>query len=332
MATSGIAALARQGIAFRPAGGLENEGEIPAVSSVTIEDLLALEIPPREYILEPILRQKDVAMEHAKRGVGKTQFALNVGVAVASGGRYLTWTAPQPRPVLYIDGEMPARTMQERLADIARGSDKRINPNNLRLVCADLQDGPAMNLADPRWQQALDPLIAEAELVIVDSISTLTQSGAENEAESWLPLQEWALRLRRQGKTLLFVHHDGKNGQQRGTSRREDILDLVIGLRHPSDYEPSQGARFEVHFEKCRALYGQDVSPIEAALRVEDGRAIWTVKAQNVALGERAARLYAEGCGWQDVATELGVSRATAFRLRKEWEASTGRGRLTSQS
>ena len=89
----------------------------PTVHAVTIEDLLALEIPPREYILEPILREKDVAMAHAKRGVGKTQFLLNVGVAVASGGTYLTWTAPRPRPVLYIDGEMPARTMQERRGD-----------------------------------------------------------------------------------------------------------------------------------------------------------------------------------------------------------------------
>ena len=34
-------------------------------------------------------------------------------------------------------------------------------------------------------------------------------------------------------KTVLFVHHSGKGGQQRGTSRREDVLDTVIALRYP---------------------------------------------------------------------------------------------------
>ncbi len=37
---------------------------------------------------------------------------------------------------------------------------------------------------------------------------------------------------------------------QRGTSRREDVLDTVIQLKRPKDYEPEDGGRFEVHFTK----------------------------------------------------------------------------------
>ena len=98
------------------------------------------------------------------------------------------------------------------------------------------------------------------------------------DGESWLPIQSWALNLRRQGKTLILIHNDGKGGTQRGTSRKEDILDVVIGLRHPSDYKPTQGARFEVHFEKTRGLYGEDVEPFEAALDVVNGRAVWATR------------------------------------------------------
>jgi putative DNA primase/helicase len=38
---------------------------------------------------------------------------------------------------------------------------------------------------------------------------------------------------------LLIVHHTGKGGEQRGTSRREDVLDTSISLRRPADYAPT---------------------------------------------------------------------------------------------
>lgn len=286
--------------------------------ALDVAKLLALEIPPREFVLEPILRQKETAMLHAWRGVGKTYFGLNLAFAVATGGQFFTWKAPRPRRVLYIDGEMPARTMQERLAVIVSTSEPAggFDPENLRLVCADLQDEPLVSLATTRGQQLLDPHVADADLVILDSISTLAGAGRENEAESWLPMQEWALELRRRDKCVLLMHHDGKGGQQRGTSRREDILDLVIHLRRPADYQPQEGARFEVHFPKGRGLIGEDVKPFEAALQVVGGRAEWTTRPLDEVQLVRAAALYRDGCSANDVAQELGVSRATAYRLK----------------
>jgi putative DNA primase/helicase len=75
----------------------------------------------------------------------------------------------------------------------------------------------------------------ELELVILDNLSTLT-TGRENEAESWLPVQQWALSLRRRGISVLLDHHAGRNGEQREASKREDVLDTMLTLRHPADY------------------------------------------------------------------------------------------------
>jgi hypothetical protein len=50
-----------------------------------------------------------------------------------------------------------------------------------------------------------------------------------------------ALLLRRQGKSVFLLHHDGKGGQQRGTSKKEDVLDTVISLRRPPGYTADQG-------------------------------------------------------------------------------------------
>jgi putative DNA primase/helicase len=298
--------------------GVEKPDAHPAPRTVNVRELLQLEIPPREYLLEPILREKETAMVHAWRGVGKTFFGLELAFAVASGGEFLSWRAPRPRRVLYLDGEMPARTMQERLAAIVGASKQAdvFDPSNLSLVCADLQDEPLPSLSSPQGQALLEPLVEKQELVVVDSISTLAGHGKENEAESWLPMQAWALALRRRGKSVALLHHDGKGGQQRGTSRREDILDVVIALRRPADYEPQQGARFEVHFDKARGLRGESVEPFEASLETLDGRAVWTLRRLEDAQLARAAALYRDGCKPSDVAQELGVSRATAYRLR----------------
>ena len=60
------------------------------------------------------------------------------------------------------------------------------------------------------------------------------------------------------------MHHAGKSGKQRRTSRKEDILNSVIALKRPPDYQASQGARFEVYYEKARDFCGADTDPLEA--------------------------------------------------------------------
>lgn len=65
-------------------------------------------------------------------------------------------------------------------------------------------------------QQALEPFLKDIEFIVVDNISTLCRSGKENEAEGWILVQAWALRMRSKGISVLFVHHAAKNGNARG--------------------------------------------------------------------------------------------------------------------
>src|SRR4051812_28037389 len=67
------------------------------------DELVALIIAPRQLLLSPWLPEKGLTMLVAERGIGKTWIALNVAVAVATGGSFLGWKAPQARRVLYID-------------------------------------------------------------------------------------------------------------------------------------------------------------------------------------------------------------------------------------
>ena len=293
---------------------LKKEETELSYSVISLADFLALELPPRENILSPWLPRQGLAMVHSKRGIGKTFAALNIAYAVASGGSFLRWQAPRPAGVLFLDGEMPTNVIQRRLAEIVRYNE--LEPQRPFLyMTPDLQSQGMPDLGTVTGQEAVNKHITEdIELIIIDNISTLSRYGKENEAASWLPLQEWALKLRAQGKAVLFIHHSGKGGLQRGTSRREDILDTVISLRHTQDYEPSQGACFEVHFEKSRGIYGPDVEPFEA--RLEDG--FWTVKSIKRSAYEKAVRLIREGYSQKEVGDEIGKSKGYVSKLVRQ--------------
>ncbi|HEY4683391.1 MAG TPA: DnaB-like helicase N-terminal domain-containing protein, partial [Candidatus Acidoferrales bacterium] len=117
--------------------------------AVSAEELLQMNVPPREMILNPILPTQGLVMLYSKRGVGKTFIALAMAHAVATGGRFLQWSAPKARSVLYVDGELPATTLRERLAAVIAGAEPtRIGGlKPLRLITPDLQDYPLPDLA-----------------------------------------------------------------------------------------------------------------------------------------------------------------------------------------
>jgi len=291
----------------------------PRLRPLTAAEFLVLDLPPRELVLDPWLPTQGLAMIHSARGVGKTHLALGIACAVATGSTLLGWNAPEPRRVIYLDGEMPAATMQRRLAAIVSGTNG--NPpgdDYLRLLSADITDGGLPDLGTAEGQAEVDAALGPAELIIVDNISTLVRSGRENEAEGWLPVQDWALGHRRAGRSVLFIHHAGKGGQQRGTSRREDVLDTVIGLRRPADYIADQGARFEIAIEKGRGIYGDDARPIEARYEERDGGAIWLRTEIADAEVTRVADALNDGLSIREAADKLGIHKSKVERLKKK--------------
>ena len=156
-------------------------------------------------------------------------------------------------------------------------------------------------------------------LVVLDNLSTLIRTGKESESDSWLPVQEWALRLRSRGKSVLLIHHAGKGGQQRGTSRREDVLDTVIALRKPGNYSPDSGTCFEVHFEKNRGLYGDNIKPFEAHLETHlsndgVGTINWEYKSLDDSTYEKVCRLSIDGLSNTEITQELGIHKSTVSR------------------
>lgn len=219
-------------------------------STMSCEELRELGIPPRELVLGEFFREGDLGFIYAPRGLGKTWLSLGMAAAIANGGSCGVWQAHRPRRVLYVDGEMPAESVVQRVLGMGAGENLTVlNHEALFHLC-----GQSLNLAEPRAQNAMTEYLRRegVSVVVLDNLSCLFSGVSENDADSWEQVLGWLLNLRRHRIAVVMVHHSGRNaGLMRGTSRREDSAFWVIRLE-PSSNGDGQGAQFHSRFTKNR--------------------------------------------------------------------------------
>src|SRR5437879_953830 len=132
---------------------------------LTGSELMSADLPERQLILDPILTTKSLALLYGPRGLGKTFVALGIAWAAASGGSFLGWRASRPHRVLYVDGEMAAVDMQQRLRLLGSA------PPTLDFMILDLQRGVPPDLGYIEGQAKLLRSWADPELGAVGHLS-----------------------------------------------------------------------------------------------------------------------------------------------------------------
>jgi putative DNA primase/helicase len=242
----------------------------------------------------------------------------------------MKWAVPAAKGVLYVDGEMGLDDIQARLPRIHQSESKRVErplrPLLRYFADSDLALFPdgLPNLGTPEGKALLEAHLDGVSLLILDNLSTLYNSAIENEAESWVATQDWMKGLRRRGMAVLFVHHAGKGGQQRGTSKREDLCNNVIALKQPENHQASDGAAFTLFFEKSRGVHGPLVDPLAAKLiEDEDGDLVWALHEEKN-LHPQILALKEEGLGVRETARALGISPGTVSKVLARHSISRG--------
>jgi uncharacterized protein YbaR (Trm112 family) len=292
--------------------------------AIDVEDFLALELQPRQWLAEGLIQDRDILMLHATRGCGKSHFCFGLAYSLACGVDFLQYKIRESVPVLLCDGEQQSEDIQARLRAIEASLGRA--PVAPFLLLARDQVGHLPSLATAQGQVVVDRNLAKLptgpRVLVIDSLSTLAplpEGVSENDEAGWRPIQEWLLRLRGLGVTSMFSHHDNRTGGPRGTSARETLPSQMVHLTRPKGYSASEGARFVVSLEKARGVHGQAARSFEAWLQTgPDGHQVWTIGDLEDRKDEAIRAALAAGITSQrQIARNTGIPFATVNRRLK---------------
>jgi hypothetical protein len=280
-------------------------------SVMRVNDFMHKILPVKPFIINPLLKKGEIIMISAARGVGKTWFALSLGFMSTRQLSIGDWTTETPTPTLYLDGEMSQDEMQGRIFGLKIGRQQEQVP--FYMLSSDemrSNDKRSPNLNNPLWRSSISDYLKshpDIGLVILDNLASLTPGREENQKKGWDDINEWLLSLRSKGIAVIFLHHVGKGGDQRGTSAIEDNINFSIKLKHPEGYQSGEGAKFIVEFTKSRRLHGNYTKPFTLQLQDTVSGLDWKV-IEELKTTDQIIKMLQEGTKQKVIAKTLNVT------------------------
>lgn len=243
------------------------KAKTPRFKRINTNDLMAKEFEPIRWIVPGYLPE-GFSVLAGRQKLGKTWLAIDIALAVASGGMSMGAIEVEAGDVLYLDLENGERRVQRRVDAIY--PDPRSRPDLSRLEW--VTDAPALDkgLIDALEDWRLS--VANPRLVVIDVLQRIKPVGSaarnsyENDYSAWAPLQQWAMR---NGIAVVGLHHTKKGGA-------DDPLEALSGSNGLSACADTTLVLDRDGNGITLYVRGRDVDEKESALDFADG--IWTMK------------------------------------------------------
>ena len=291
------------------------------VRAVQLGQMLKMEFAPDIQLLGQLIFAKTIGMIAGPRGGGKSLLSMLMSYAVAGGKELAPWGNGSGMPVAYFDGEMRAISFQSRLRLLharneAPGSMRNVQ-KSLHIISRDFAKDVIGYIDQVEGQRRIDTLIPdEVKLIVIDNLSAWTSGGRED-GGSWATIKAWLIEKRLQGKSVLLVHHTGKNGKQRGSSAHEDLLDFSILLSPLPSNEGQQDTRFTVEHTKLRDHIPRLKSRYEFTIYTEDEKLFFESMPAGMRVSEHAKEMLAmhlKSIPMSVIAEKYQVNKSTVSR------------------
>ena len=300
--------------------------------SISLKELTIMDIPPRKAIIDPLIMEGSSMEINGGTGIGKTWFTLEMLCSICTGEKFLgKYEIANPRPVYYIDGEMPLDSIRERMNMIMatyiykyKVSEIPFHISNPLLFKNNFI--PKINdtkITQPMFKDEVkrfSDIYQKPLFICFDNLSCLTDY-KENDNDDWTSMLDMYTELKHEGHSICHVHHVGKGGHQRGASRKHDALDTVIHLKRPEEYDASEGAVFNVKFDKHRHFAGEYARSFKCAIKVDDNNKVsWDISDFKDVASEELLTAYCMGLPditYTKLEEEFGISKSSIGRTIK---------------
>lgn len=290
--------------------------------SKLIGELAQMEFKERSEVLGPWLKECNLVMLYAPRGIGKTFFSLWLAHSVCTGVPFLKWAPPKKRRVVLFDGEMGYEALKSRLLQIDRSNKASIEGNALKLVSFEDFGTRLPNLSTAQGQKLYNKEAEGFDVIILDNLLSCAEplDGRDDEVKMWRRIEPWAVTARKNGKTIIFIHHAGKSGAQLGTSVKENVMDTIISLKRPQQSKDVEGFDAEMVFEKSRNFFGGDAAPLYVQMIESHGDTHWMWKPLSEKRSENIKEMSNNGASPFEIAKEVNLPKFKVVKILEHRE------------
>ncbi len=191
----------------------------------TLDELLGMDFPEPDWVVPDLIPEGLTLIAGAPK-VGKSWLCLQLGLALAAGGRFLDRKV-NARRALYVSPEHTARDLAARVRSVlAHDPGWSGDPAAFRIM-----DAPALKDLTP--EELMDLAVREGfQVVILDPAMRLWPGADFNDRRDVLrfldPLQR---KAGEEGLSIVMVHHLGKSGKILGSMAWEAVADAVITIK-----------------------------------------------------------------------------------------------------
>ena len=140
-------------------------------------DILKREIgEPKKNLVGEWLKESELVLLYASRGIGKTYMSLYLAFKFASGGKFLGYSCTRSK-IIYFDGEMGNTALRERVGEIDLSPENESGLVEGFFYTHSFEDNlnkRAWNLSTEAGQAKYDEKIEEsgADIIFLDNLNT----------------------------------------------------------------------------------------------------------------------------------------------------------------
>ena len=236
----------------------------PRIKRVDTNSLMSKEFEPIRWTV-PGYVPEGFSVLAGRQKLGKTWLAMDIAIAVATGGCAMGAIEVEKGNVLYLDLENGERRIQRRIATLFPGKLPDLSALEWATETPMLDNGLIDALDE--WRLS----VPNPRLVVIDVLQRIKPAGKasrnsyENDYSIWAPLQKWATE---HGIAVLGLHHTRKGGA-------DDPLEALSGSNGLSACADTTLVLDRDGNGTTLYVRGRDVDEKETALSFTDG--LWNI-------------------------------------------------------
>ena len=304
------------------------------ISFSDLTDFLTTDFPQPSYIIEPLVSDQSIVQIVGASGVGKTMFGLAIAGAISTANGLLGMpSVGGPRPVLYVEGELPASDIQIRINGMLKSIKPEFIYDAKNFFVSSLQQQLKVNdrgFTPIQTEQGLieiENAIVEIKkrtgkmpVVFIDNISCLASGLKENDADAWSPIINKFVKWKNMGSTVFYFHHLNKGNDSSGSTMQHRTIDMVLRMRKPDNKQKiktfeDKGVQAIVDFPKWR-LHDNSKHAQEHMLICED----WKWQKLPVLTSDEIeiVRMVNEELDVKEIAKQIDLAEKTIYKKIKK--------------